>query len=154
MASKSNKSVPKLFVRVLQAEGVKAADFGGTSDPYCIVSIKSNKSSEHKTQVCKETINPQWNERFIFHPTAEEMETGALLIKMYDDDIGRDDLLGELEIPLANFETKRNGEDAWWDLMERKSGNLKHAKTKDGDDRGGLGKIRLRVTYKVGDNDD
>lgn len=46
----------KLVVRVIEARGLKAADFGGTSDPFCELQIKNDHFS-YKTRVVKVIFN-------------------------------------------------------------------------------------------------
>jgi Ca2+-dependent lipid-binding protein len=48
-------------IRILGAKGLKAADSGGTSDPYVKVYISgSNKKSMYKTTCLKKTLDPVW----------------------------------------------------------------------------------------------
>jgi Ca2+-dependent lipid-binding protein len=63
--------MPKLYVKVLKARDLKAADKTGKSDPF--VTVKRG-SENCKTSVIDKTLNPIWNEVFIF-----EGASGTLL---------------------------------------------------------------------------
>ncbi|DBB06469.1 TPA: Tricalbin-2 [Trebouxia sp. C0004] len=52
-----------IFVQVLHASKVRGADMGGSSDPVCKVSLGPFKA---RTRVLKHTLDPEWNETFIF----------------------------------------------------------------------------------------
>ena len=69
----------KLCARVMRARNVKAADVGGTSDPYVvgtlragIGTVKGVKSGDgredqtYRTKTVRATLNPEWNHNFHF----------------------------------------------------------------------------------------
>lgn len=88
-----------LCVQVLCARGVRAADSNGLSDPYTVVRLGSRTVQTH---VMPETLDPDWNEAFLFR--AEEVDeailtTGpSLLFEVWDSDVGvfADDFLGQV----------------------------------------------------------
>jgi Ca2+-dependent lipid-binding protein len=52
---------------VIEARDLKAADFGGTSDPYCelrVVSMAPTQGTVQRTRVIPKTLCPIWNEEF------------------------------------------------------------------------------------------
>lgn len=53
-----------LFVQVVRAEHLPAADVDNTSDPYCVVWLGGAHS--HKTAIVRRTNNPTWNETVMF----------------------------------------------------------------------------------------
>jgi C2 domain len=63
----------KLIVKVIEARGVKAADWGGTSDPYTELRIKDTTAT-WKTKTIKKTLNPFWNEEFTIPISDPEKE--------------------------------------------------------------------------------
>jgi synaptotagmin-1 len=56
----------ELSVGVLQAQDLPAMDMGGTSDPYVKVYIMPEKKKKFETKVHRKTLNPVFNETFIF----------------------------------------------------------------------------------------
>lgn len=57
---------PQLTVGILQAADLMSMDSGGTSDPYVKVSLHPDKKKKHDTKVHKKTLNPVFNETFVF----------------------------------------------------------------------------------------
>ena len=127
----------KLCVRIIEARGLKAADWGGTSDPFVEVRIK-NDPHMLKTKVIKKTLNPVWNEEFFLYPKSPD--TDFLSLKIYDyDTVTNNDLIGELELPVAIWHNKKGPTtEEWKDVMDRKSGsNFKKGK----------GEIKVQVWF-------
>jgi Ca2+-dependent lipid-binding protein len=56
----------ELTVGVLQACELPAMDMGGTSDPYVKVYIMPEKKKKFETKVHRKTLNPVFNETFVF----------------------------------------------------------------------------------------
>lgn len=126
-------SKARLEIAVLEARDLKAADFGGTSDPFVELRIKDT-SFAVKTSIKKKTLNPFWNESFTLYPT--NLDTDILLIKIYDyDSSSRNDLIGQLEIHVALF-VNRPPIEEWKQVMDPK--NVK---------KQGKGEIKLRIAY-------
>ena len=92
--------------QVLCARGLRAADSNGLSDPYTVVRLGSRSEQTH---VLLETLDPDWNEAFVFG--AEEVDAAivdnlpSLLFEVWDSDIGvvADDFLGQVGAVLAPF---------------------------------------------------
>lgn len=55
-----------LNVTVIQAEELPALDMGGTSDPYVKVYLLPDKKKKFETKVHRKTLNPVFNESFVF----------------------------------------------------------------------------------------
>lgn len=55
-----------LAVTVIQAEELPALDMGGTSDPYVKVYLLPDKKKKFETKVHRKTLNPAFNETFVF----------------------------------------------------------------------------------------
>lgn len=96
----------QLYIGVLEARTLLPADSTGWSDPYCVVSIGTQKFKKiHKTQYVKRTLNPQWNDIFIYnYKSSKDGYRSTLKFEVYDHDaLTLKDLLGYVEIPLAPF---------------------------------------------------
>lgn len=59
-------SFVKLKVEVIQAQELPAMDMSGTSDPYVKVYVLPDKKKKFETKVYRKTLNPIFNETFIF----------------------------------------------------------------------------------------
>lgn len=56
----------KLIVGIKKADALKAMDLGGSSDPYVKVYILPDKSKTCETKVFRHTLQPIFNEQFVF----------------------------------------------------------------------------------------
>lgn len=54
------------MVGIIQAAELPAMDMGGTSDPYVKVYLLPDKKKKFETKVHRKTLNPVFNEQFIF----------------------------------------------------------------------------------------
>jgi Ca2+-dependent lipid-binding protein len=59
----------ELTVGILQACDLPAMDMGGTSDPYVKCYIMPDKKKKFETKVHRKTLNPVFNETFVFKVT-------------------------------------------------------------------------------------
>ena len=56
----------ELTVGIIQASDLAAMDLGGTSDPYVKVYLLPDKKKKYETKVHRKTLNPVFNESFVF----------------------------------------------------------------------------------------
>lgn len=56
----------QLTIGILQAADLLSMDSGGTSDPYVKVLLLPDKKKKFDTKVHKKTLNPVFNESFVF----------------------------------------------------------------------------------------
>ena len=95
------KTTSNFHVKIIRACQLLPMDFGRTSDPYCKLilfpSMKINTKWNFQTTVKKNTLQPEFNEEFIFqHVQLDELISKTLQITVYDKDIGKqDDYIGE-----------------------------------------------------------
>lgn len=92
----------ELKVEVIQAQELPAMDMSGTSDPYVKVYILPDKKKKFETKVYRKTLNPVFNETFVFKNLAYgEIGGKTLVFAVYDfDRFSRHDQIGEVQIPL------------------------------------------------------
>jgi synaptotagmin-1 len=92
----------ELKVEVIQAQELPALDMSGTSDPYVKVYVLPDKKKKFETKVYRKTLNPIFNETFIFKNLAYgEISGRTLVFAVYDfDRFSRHDQIGEVQIPL------------------------------------------------------
>jgi C2 domain/XYPPX repeat (two copies) len=104
-------------IKIVEARGIKAADFGGTSDPFVELRIRGDTQAL-KTKTIKKTLNPYWNEEFTLYP--KDVEKDYIEMKLYDYDAGTsNDLIGGLEIPVAALVNKPPT-DSWREWGKKK----------------------------------
>jgi hypothetical protein len=72
-----------LYISVLKARDLIAADSGGTSDPYVRIHVGSEIANGKKTKVIKKTLNPEWNEHFEIN-IREKQRKDMLTIEVFD----------------------------------------------------------------------
>nr|AVK72277.1 synaptotagmin [Xenoturbella bocki] len=89
----------KLTVVVLEAKNLKKMDVGGLSDPYVkIVLMQNNKRlKKKKTTIKKRTLNPYFNESFVFEVPFEQIQKVELHVTVMDyDRIGSSEAIGRI----------------------------------------------------------
>ena len=91
-----------LYVGVLSGTELPTMDSNGLSDPYCILSMKSRKK-EQRTSIIKCTLNPTWNEYFALNVLSFNTDVFTIAINDHDD-IGRDDKIGTVEVPISSLQ--------------------------------------------------
>lgn len=126
----------KLTVTVVKASALKNKEMIGKSDPYAVLQIRP--MFKVKTKVINNNLNPVWNETFEL--IAEDKETQALILEVFDeDDLAQDKKLGIVKLPLIDLEPETAKE---YDL--RLFPSLDMLKIKDKKDRG---TITIKVMY-------
>ncbi|UJR13596.1 hypothetical protein I4U23_000609 [Adineta vaga] len=99
-----SKSTSNFHVKVIRGCQLLPMDFGQTSDPYCKLSlfpsIDMNIKWNFKTSVKKHTLQPEYNEEFIFqHIQLQDLISRTLQITVYDKDMGKkDDYIGGFQL--------------------------------------------------------
>ena len=91
-----------LSVKVQRADGLKAADSNGLSDPYVKLLLGKEK---HKTKTIKKTLSPTWDETFTWKGVLYELAQQSLKLEVFDHDTwSRDDPLGSANVSLRALE--------------------------------------------------
>uniref|UniRef100_A0A3Q3AY11 Synaptotagmin n=1 Tax=Kryptolebias marmoratus TaxID=37003 RepID=A0A3Q3AY11_KRYMA len=106
----------ELTVGILQAADLMSMDSGGTSDPYVRVLLHPDKKKKFDTKVHKKTLNPVFNETFVFKVPYEELGGKTLMMSVYDyDRFSKHDVIGEVKLPMNTIDLGRPIEE-WRDL--------------------------------------
>ncbi|WKX97003.1 hypothetical protein Q1695_013007 [Nippostrongylus brasiliensis] len=80
----------QLSVTVIQAEDLPGMDMSGTSDPYVKLYLLPEKKKKVETKVHRKTLNPVFNETFIFKVAFNEITAKTLvLIPLGKIDLGQ-----------------------------------------------------------------
>ncbi|KAJ8412997.1 hypothetical protein AAFF_G00105790 [Aldrovandia affinis] len=103
----------QLIVKIHKAHDLPAKDFSGTSDPYVKIYLLPDRKTKHQTKVHRKTLNPVFDEVFLFPVAYTELPTRKLHFSVYDfDRFSRHDIIGQVVVDnfldLADFprETK------------------------------------------------
>eukprot|EP01099_Mayorella_cantabrigiensis_P004887 TRINITY_DN3769_c0_g1_i1.p1 TRINITY_DN3769_c0_g1~~TRINITY_DN3769_c0_g1_i1.p1 ORF type:complete len:229 (+),score=54.34 TRINITY_DN3769_c0_g1_i1:58-687(+) len=98
----------QLEFKLIGASDIPAADFGGTSDPYCFITVGNVRA---QSSTCPSTLNPVWNQTFTFIVPPSETK---VLVELYDEDnIGDDEKLGTAEVPLTGSLNQPESENTY-----------------------------------------
>ncbi|XP_033741124.1 synaptotagmin-1-like isoform X2 [Pecten maximus] len=107
----------ELAVGVIQAADLPGMDMSGTSDPYVKVFFLPDKKKKHETKVHRKTLNPVFNETFVFKnvPFAE-IGQKILVFSIYDfDRFSKHDQIGQVKVPMNSVDLCQTIEE-WRDL--------------------------------------
>ncbi|KAM6360372.1 synaptotagmin-8 [Alca torda] len=111
-----NFRAQELKVGVKQAAELKAMDSGGTSDPYVIVYLTSDRKKKYETKVYHKTLNPVFNESFAFLVPQAEVPESTLVMQIYDfNHFAKHNIIGEVWLPLVSVSLQHVVEQ-WSDL--------------------------------------
>lgn len=113
-------------VRLVQARDLVPRDFSGTADPFCRLRVLPNDtaggnddghggrgSQQLQTRVHKKTLNPEFDEEFVFEVSASELVATTLEILMFDyDQFSHDECVGQIRFPLDQLNP--NETVAYW----------------------------------------
>ncbi|KAL9647314.1 hypothetical protein ABK040_011681 [Willaertia magna] len=98
-------------LKLIKATNLIAADRNGLSDPYVIVRTERKEISNFfkPTSVIKKTLNPIWNETFIYY-IYEKHEKYEFFLEVMDKDLIFDDFLGSAVVNVVDIVTEANKE--------------------------------------------
>merc|ERR1711874_716528 len=91
----------------------------GKADPYTILSVGKEK---FKTETVKNNQNPEWQYTLKFDFAKDTKE--EITVEVFDEDIGKDDRLGDTKIPVRQIIQQRNIVNNWIPLKNCKSGEV------------------------------
>jgi len=93
-----------LRLRVIAGHNLAKKDIFGASDPYLRIDLIDSREEVEDTVITrtkKRTLNPKWNEEFVFRVKPLEHK---LVLEVFDENrLTRDDFLGMVELPLMNM---------------------------------------------------
>ncbi|XP_036391295.1 synaptotagmin-9-like [Megalops cyprinoides] len=89
----------QLIVKIHKAQDLPAKDFSGTSDPYVKIYLLPDRKTKHQTKVHRKTLNPVFDEVFLFPVAYAELPTRKLHFSVYDfDRFSRHDIIGQVVV--------------------------------------------------------
>ncbi|XP_067660988.1 synaptotagmin-1-like [Haliotis asinina] len=96
-----NKETSILTVHMIQARDLVPRDFSGTADPYCKVSLLPEQRSILQSKIHRKTVNPEFEEEFVFEVSPHKLAVTTLEVLLYDyDQFSRDECIGQVHVPL------------------------------------------------------
>ncbi|GAB0100920.1 Synaptotagmin [Sergentomyia squamirostris] len=126
-----------LSVRLIEAQDLQPRDFSGTADPYCKIRLLPNKTNVWQTRIHKRTLNPIFDEDFVFEERPAVIGRRTLEILLYDfDAYSRHMCIGSTQICLAHVDLSDKAE-LWRPLMP----------CTEQDSRVDLGEIMVSLSY-------
>ncbi|KAL3309451.1 Arf guanine nucleotide exchange factor syt1, partial [Cichlidogyrus casuarinus] len=106
----------ELTVGIIQATDLPGMDMSGTSDPYVKTYLMPDKKKKFETKVHRKTLNPVFNETFVFKVPFAEVAGKTLVFAVYDfDRFSKHDQIGQIQIPLGSVDLAKVIEE-WRDL--------------------------------------
>lgn len=93
-----------LMVHLHHASNLPAKDRQGTSDPFVVLHLTPNKEETFQSSVIYKTLNPVFDQSFIFQRmTPDDIRHQTLILRIYDHDrFTRNDSIGMIALPLQN----------------------------------------------------
>ncbi|XP_032672796.1 synaptotagmin-2-like [Odontomachus brunneus] len=93
-----------LTVRLIEAHDLRARELSGIADPYAKIRLLPDRSNVWQTTIHRRTLNPVFDEDFVFEVTPESSLAGRTLeILLYDfDAFTRHRGLGYVQLPLSS----------------------------------------------------
>ncbi|KAH8366428.1 hypothetical protein KR084_005443 [Drosophila pseudotakahashii] len=94
-----------LNVRLLEAQNLQPRQYSGTADPYAKVRLLPDKKNFWQTRIHKRTLNPVFDEQFVFEVTAGVIDKRTVEILLYDfDAYSRHVCIGGTKLHLASLD--------------------------------------------------
>ncbi|XP_071383387.1 synaptotagmin VIII [Centroberyx affinis] len=113
-----NGAQSELTVGIKQADGLKAMDLGGSSDPYVKVYILPDKTKTCETKVFRSTLSPVFNEHFTFQISKASLAESTVVMQVFDfNRFTKHDIIGELRLQLGDVDWNHVIEE-WRELGE------------------------------------
>merc|ERR1711892_882951 len=88
----------RMILEFIKAKDLQKKGLFGKPDPYLKVRIGEDKFS---SPVIKNNTNPEW--KYLIEFDIEENSSQMLNVEVYEEDFGKDDLIGTVDIPLSEL---------------------------------------------------
>merc|ERR1712121_282002 len=109
----------QLVVTVLKAKDIEKKGMFGKPDPYVRITLDKQKA---KSVTVNNNYNPEWNFTSTFEIDGNTSD--EICISLFDDDIGKDDTLGDTTIDIRSIQEEGNLLNRWVSLNNCKSGEI------------------------------
>ncbi|CAL1534300.1 unnamed protein product, partial [Lymnaea stagnalis] len=126
-----------LTVNLVRAHNLLPRDLCGTSNPYCRLTLLPGHRASAQSRIHRKTLNPEFEEEFIFELTPEEVDDSTLELSFYEyDQFSKDECVGYVRIPLCRMDLSKQV-DLWRSIAP-------YEKPKDQRD---LGDVMFSLSY-------
>uniref|UniRef100_A0A914LVL7 C2 domain-containing protein n=1 Tax=Meloidogyne incognita TaxID=6306 RepID=A0A914LVL7_MELIC len=103
----------KLSVTILECRDLPAMDRNGMSDPYIKLTISPERKPKFETRIKRNSLNPVFNETFVFKIPFPELGRKTLELVAFDfDRLSKDDQIGQILLPLNTVDFGQTN-DRW-----------------------------------------
>ncbi|XP_059620514.1 E3 ubiquitin-protein ligase Nedd-4 isoform X2 [Phlebotomus argentipes] len=107
----SEEGTSQIRIKVIAGHTLAKKDIFGASDPYVRIDLNTINGNINidsvLTKTKKKTLNPKWNEEFVFRVKPGEHK---LVFQVFDENrLTRDDFLGMVELTLVNLPKEQEG---------------------------------------------
>ena len=113
------KTLGKVSITLHSAKNLMKKDLIGSSDPYAVV---YHQNKMYRTATVKNSLTPFWD--FVCNIDIDKEAPGKAVIRVFDEDIGKDDFLGETFINFLDLLATGSVKDQWIPLDKCKSGDI------------------------------
>jgi len=101
-----DSSDSSLAIRIIKATNLPVMDLFGLTDPFVKCCLLPDRKRKLETKVKRKTLNPHWNERFMFQGLSiDKIKHRVLSLQVYDyDRFSRNDPIGDVFLPLKDLQ--------------------------------------------------
>lgn len=95
----------KLKVLLVCGRDFPSRDFAGSLDTCVTIALLPDRSLRKQTAIHRRSVNPMYNESFVFHVAADEdvYSRSLLFVTFYYDQYSHSHVLGEEQVPLVDL---------------------------------------------------
>uniref|UniRef100_A0A8B9LD83 Double C2-like domains, delta n=1 Tax=Astyanax mexicanus TaxID=7994 RepID=A0A8B9LD83_ASTMX len=115
-----------LVVGIIRCAHLAAMDSNGYSDPFVKIVLQPDmgKKSKYKTTVKKKTLNPEFNEEFMYEVPLDQLAKKTLEISVWDYDLGMsNDFIGGVEL---GINAKGDRLKHWFECLKYKGKKVEY----------------------------
>merc|ERR1711872_1171993 len=109
----------QIYITIFKAKDIEKKGMFGKADPYVTLSMGKQKA---KSATVKNSHNPEWNYKASFD--VDETTPHEINISVFDEDVGKDDSLGNAVLDISSIQEKSQLINQWIPLSNCKSGKI------------------------------